>query len=321
MKETIISLKKALEEIAVELTKPKSIKFYYKNIRVERLSRAGVQYRIILGFLSLIAWICIFNMGLTINSSIYRAAIAFGYADWQDFILTIFTFTPTNVGILAAFAGLIGGISSNLSANNFLKRTWLQEFNGFSQDKSITSNDTSKSNESQTKNDTIISVEERRMIYLTERPMVSMIRGFMVYLIFVAGSYITSFNDINADGLNGNPTTDSTFLKTNELKIKSIITKTDTILLLKQAIEVQKQVVETQNQSDKKKYDSLQIRKAEYRRSLDRNPYIPFKDNIPGLSIGSYFKFAVTVSLLAFMVGYDPSRFEGLLNRFGSKDI
>ena len=38
------------------------------------------------------------------------------------------------------------------------------------------------------------------------------------------------------------------------------------------------------------------------------------KDDLPGISTASYFKFAIIVSLLAFLCGYDPNKFNTFLS-------
>ncbi|MBC8151615.1 MAG: hypothetical protein H7Z72_01755 [Bacteroidetes bacterium] len=176
-----------------------------------------------LGVVLLLGWFLLFIFGMSLDSSDFRKCIFLNDAiDPGYLLLFAVTFTPTNSAMLASLAGVLGGITSNLAASN--------EFH-----------------HSPTKRPAPNSEDFERYVYMTESPLVSMLRGFIAYLIFIAGSYLTNFT-ITTDPKNA--------------------------------------------------------------------------ADIVGLSASSYFKFAVSVSLLAYIAGYDPSRLKGLINsiNFGKKE-
>lgn len=178
----------------------------------------------IAGIALFLSWLLLFIMGMSLNSSQYTDCLTRpdSSVDWYFLIIYGLLFTPTNCAILASLAGVLGGIASKLAAYNKFRHA----------PPDLTQKD---------------SDDAYNYMYMTENPLVSMLRGFTTYLIFIAGSYLTTFT-----------------------------TSSDT-----------------------------------------NNP-----GQFLGLTASAYFKFAVTVSLLAYLVGYDPSRLKGLINSFspGVKD-
>lgn len=168
-----------------------------------------------LGILLFIGWLLLFIFGMSLKAADYRDCIfqndSIGF---KYLILYAASFTPTNAAVLASLAGILGGFASNLAASN--------QFNHLGPTLLDPKSDDFES-----------------YIYMTENPLVSMLRGFITYLIFIAGSYLTNFTT-----------------------------------------------------------------------STDPNDTASFT----GLTASSYFKFAVSVSLLAYLAGYDPSRMKGLIN-------
>ena len=165
-----------------------------------------------------LGWILLFIMGMSLNASQYGKLLMDGdnTVSWQHLITYGLVFTPTNGAILASLAGILGGIASNLAADNKFRHSHPELVEPDSDD--FTS-----------------------YLYMTENPLVSMLRGFTTYLIFIAGSYLTNFSS-SADAAN--------------------------------------------------------------------------PSQILGLTASAYFKFAVSVSLLAYLAGYDPSRMKSLVNSF-----
>ncbi|MBC3786371.1 hypothetical protein [Spirosoma utsteinense] len=184
----------------------------------EELSTANQLVKTGLGALMFTGWLLLFVCGMSLNSSAYRDLIFHeGVFNTKYLLLYAATFTPINVAILSALAGVLGGFASNLAASN--------EFH-YRRSKPIDPE----------------SEEFNSYVYMTENPLVSMLRGFITYLIFIAGSYLTNFTTSVDPANNG---------------------------------------------------------------------------NFIGLSASSYFKFAVSVSLLAYLAGYDPSRMKSLVNSVG----
>lgn len=177
-----------------------------------QLSTGEIIARTTVGALLFLSWLLLFIFGMSLKADDYRACIFWNERiDLKYLLLYASTFTPTNVAMLASLAGVLGGFASNLAANNQFRYRQLDTIDP--------------------KSDEFTSY-----LYMTESPLVSMLRGFITYLIFITGSYLTNFTD---------PTDTTGFV---------------------------------------------------------------------GLTASSYFKFAVSVSLLAYLAGYDPSRMKSLIN-------
>ncbi len=68
---------------------------------------------------------------------------------------------------------------------------------------------------------------------------------------------------------------------------------------------------------DNGKNNELKKQQYEANIKLIRNKLkVPSVAEIPGMTASSYFKFAVIVSFMAFLFGYDPSLFTGFLSKF-----
>lgn len=184
-----------------------------------------------------IIWLIIFSCGALINSRGYRdvldppelkragtdpstraSAKPIGILDVAaNIVPAALLYTPTNAAILCALAGLVGGCASNVIIAR--EQTALLAAAG------------DGSHEAGPANDLRL---RRRLAYMTESPFISMLRGFVVYLAFMAGILV---------------------------------------------------VVDD-----------------------------PFKDPTGG----TYLRYVGTVSLIAFAMGYDPTRFEELIKRVPS---
>ncbi|GAB4010384.1 hypothetical protein GCM10028808_21010 [Spirosoma migulaei] len=189
----------------------------------QELSMASRLTKTSMGIFLFIGWLLLFIFGMSLNSKDYRDCIFYNDSiDFSYLILYAATFTPTNTALLASLAGVLGGFASNLAADNQLQHLRPTMLDPKSED-------------------------FESYMYMTENPLVSMLRGFITYLIFIAGSYLTNFTT-----------------------------------------------------------------------SVDPNDSAGFA----GMNASSYFKFAVSVSLLAYLAGYDPSRMKGLVNsiNFTRKD-
>ncbi|QJW90463.1 hypothetical protein HNV11_14285 [Spirosoma taeanense] len=171
-----------------------------------------------MGVFLFLSWLVLFIMGMSLSANRYSPFLtdASGSVNWANLLTYGLLFTPTNGAILASLAGVLGGIASNLAADNKFRHIPPTSANTTSDD-------------------------FQSYLYMTENPLVSMLRGFLTYLIFIAGSYLTNF------------TTSS---------------------------------------------DSAH------------------PEQFLGLTAPAYFKFAVSISLLAYLAGYDPSRMKSLINSF-----
>ena len=180
------------------------------------MTRNEYVIKVIMGILLFILWVILFVLGMSLEAKNYHdciisddAIVDFKYLFWYAISLT-----PINVAILASVSGALGGIASNLTAYN-------------------------KSQHLHTRLVLPESKDFQSYLYMTENPFVSLLRGFITYLIFIAGSYLVNFTS----------TTDQTNLS-----------------------------------------------------------------SFGGLTVSAYFKFAVSVSLLAYLAGYDPSRIKNFLS-------
>jgi hypothetical protein len=188
---------------------------------IHEITPIGKIIKSTVGFILFLVWLLLFIFGMSVQSSTYQNIIIKDHSlNFMNLLLYAVTFTPTNTAALASLAGILGGFASNLAADNQYRQLRPTTLN-------------------------LKSAELATYLYMTENPLVSMLRGFITYLIFIAGSYLTNF----------------------------------TI-------------------------------------STDTN------GNFMGLTASSYFKFAVSVSLLAYLAGYDPSRMKGLIDSvsFARKD-
>ncbi|MCX6215768.1 hypothetical protein [Spirosoma sp.] len=182
-----------------------------------QLSKADIYYRTCLGTFLFLGWLFLFILGLSLEAKDFRACIMpADILNWKYLLLYAVSLTPINVAVLSSLAGSLGGIASNLAAENKFSLV----------DPATIQPD---------------SADYQSYLYMTENPLVSLLRGFITYMIFIAGSYLTNFTTAI------DPTNAGEFM---------------------------------------------------------------------GLTASSYTRFAVTVSLLAYLAGYDPSRIKGFLNSF-----
>jgi len=115
------------------------------------------------GIIGLLGWIAIFAAGLTVDSAPYRKALSSSFSLWS-LLQTTLVYTPLNAALLTVLAGLVGGCSSYLSTAGA---------------------DASASRKAS-------GEEAKRLFFLSEWPVASMIRGFLVYVAAIAGIYITT---------------------------------------------------------------------------------------------------------------------------------
>jgi hypothetical protein len=259
---------------------------------------------ILLGFLVLLTWILLFVVGMFIDSSYYRIAINYGFFDWKDIVITTLSFTVSNVALLAFLAALLGGICSLIVYSE-----------GFTLSKE----------ELKAKNVSNI---------LYENPFISAFRGVFLFLAVLSIQYVSSFSDMSLLGNNELETKQKESVKENKFYAEIIKTVKDTAIISSiQKIIMKEQEKEAKNNNEVlieniiKYKDTLlrleQLKDVESRmkKELIKNNIkgtlkkmkLEKKDELPGISTASYFKFAIIVSLLAFLCGYDPSKFNTFL--------
>jgi hypothetical protein len=120
-----------------------------------------------LGSCGVFLWIILFGLGMLIDSSPYRAALHANF-NFPKFIMTVLTFTPTNIAILCLVSSFTGGCASLLVITRAEKALGI--------DKQPNSGKTSSH------------------LYMSESPFSSMLRGIVVFFAFLAGVFVTSSN-------------------------------------------------------------------------------------------------------------------------------
>ena len=122
------------------------------------------------GSAGLFAWIALFTLGMLINSLPYRKSLNSGF-NWHNFIMTIITYTPSNIAILCLVSSFIGGCASLLIIAKAERALGVEE------------GETSKTNSH---------------IYMSENPLSSMMRGIVVFFAFLTGIFVTSSDALAA---------------------------------------------------------------------------------------------------------------------------
>jgi hypothetical protein len=139
-------------------------KWWSKRIRLSIL--------ILMGITGMLSWIIMFSLGILVNSKPYRDSVLNNF-DFVNFILSILTFTPTNIALLCIIAAFTGGCASRLLIGG-IPRESVPEGPDTEKDKTDSH------------------------IYMNENPFSSMLRGLVVYFAFLAGVFVatpTAFAD------------------------------------------------------------------------------------------------------------------------------
>jgi hypothetical protein len=134
--------------------------------------RFRLSVMIIMGITGMLSWIIMFSLGILVNSKPYRDSVLNDF-DFANFILSILTFTPTNIALLCIISAFAGGCASRLVIGGIPKES-APEVPDAEKDKTDTN------------------------IYMNENPFSSMLRGLVVYFAFLAGVFVatpTAFAD------------------------------------------------------------------------------------------------------------------------------
>jgi hypothetical protein len=115
---------------------------------------------------ALLTWILLFAIGATMDSEKYRNVLLDGF-DWDALLMSVVSWSPTNLCLLSVLAGLIGGCaSSSFLPDELLDR--IEDAKAPGQEK-------------------VLHRLKRRLWYMYESPAVSMLRGLLVFVIFISG--------------------------------------------------------------------------------------------------------------------------------------
>lgn len=261
------------------------------------------------GIVVSVLWLCLFVAGLLVDSSYYRAAISYNFAGMYDWFMAIIAFTFSNVILLAFMSGLLGGITSKLHYTRGFKITVVEY----------------KSTNS----------------FQVENPFISAFRGMFVFIAILFMQYVSSYSDLGA--LNKIPEQEQKNIEVKLEKIYSGLTGDgeDSATLNKLRTEIDKQLADgrisepdsttianilimkrkLREISHGEKPDSAKTRlKNEIEGKIQfyrRTVKVPSSSDFSGIGLSSfsYFKFAVIVSFLSFMSGYDPSLFKAFTDK------
>ncbi len=206
-------------------------------------------YLNLLAVLSFTVWFTLLTAGITVNSAYYLDAVEAKGGNLSDLIMVMISYTPTNVALMAVWAGLSGGLTSNLAAKNYFQHVDREKLDPSSPD-------------------------FQRYIYMTESPIVSALRGFMVYMIFIVGANLS--------------------LTSNNDSVTNIFNMSRKAQKIEQRAEQRKKEKLAEATVSAEKTDTKYDAESE----------------APPL----YYRFALTISLLAFLVGFDPSRLGSWIN-------
>ncbi len=122
------------------------------------------------------------------------------YLAWLPF--ASLAFTPTNVALLSVLAGYFGGCLGNLRVPQAAQAV---ETPGEERDNHLKTNW-----EEQKKLSAEISLARHRLTFLREEPVISAVRGLMVYLVYLATVLLATNTDLNAGLISGGTGTQAT---------------------------------------------------------------------------------------------------------------
>ncbi len=111
------------------------------------------------GIAAVIGWLIFFGLGLFISSKPFRDTLGNGL-NWYALLISLLTYTPTNIAFLCMAASFCGGCSNNL----FITKSMVKE-------------DGTKG-------------EIADELLVQQNPFNCIIRGFVVYIAFLAGMYV-----------------------------------------------------------------------------------------------------------------------------------
>jgi hypothetical protein len=131
-----------------------------------RLTQGEFSLLVFLGLTGIVGWLTMFSLGLLVNSQVYRMGVLHQF-NWNDFIMSILTYTPTNIAMLSVIAAFAGGCASRMLIAGVAKKTGSP-----AQDQETEKTDS--------------------QLYMAENPFGSMLRGLVVYFGYLAGVFIAN---------------------------------------------------------------------------------------------------------------------------------
>jgi hypothetical protein len=163
-----------MEDAKIEVTvvptgKPEPISILSKDKTANHIKRETIERKhfiiAVLGSCGVVLWILLFGLGMIIDSAPYRESLRTNF-NFPQFIMTILTFTPTNIAMLCLVSSFTGGCASLLIISKAEKVLGLDK-----QPNRLKTNS---------------------HVYMSENPFSSMLRGIVVFFAFLAGVFVTS---------------------------------------------------------------------------------------------------------------------------------
>jgi hypothetical protein len=147
---------------AENTTEERGMKLYGRG----ELSLAEFTILVLSGVTGILGWITMFSLGLLINSQVYRDSVLRNF-NWADFIMSVLTYTPTNIALLCVIAAFSGGCASRMLIAGISKKSGSEI------------------------HDPELEKTDSQM-YMAENPFGSMMRGLVVYFAYLAGVFIAN---------------------------------------------------------------------------------------------------------------------------------
>jgi len=113
-------------------------------------------YKSFVGVISVLLWMLVFLPGLTISSAPFRQQLISGHLTWTNVLMTLITYTVTNVAILCCLSGIIGAASKVIIGGTRKE---------------------AKSGESDSMSGLLLA---------------GVLRSFLIYLLFISGVYLAT---------------------------------------------------------------------------------------------------------------------------------
>lgn len=115
------------------------------------------------GIIAVLGWLTLFGVGLLVASKSYRDRLLEAF-EWKAFLVSLLTYTPTNIAALCLLAAFCGGCASRLVLSSAASLHAGRESSKPGLDDAE--------------------------VFMAESPVSSMLRGFVVYVAFLAGVYV-----------------------------------------------------------------------------------------------------------------------------------
>jgi hypothetical protein len=118
--------------------------------------------------IALFLWIALFSSGLLVDSKHFRDNVnANGQLSFGNLTLAALVYTPTNIAFLSVLCSFIGGCSSRVFDCGELHKQKEKALNQGKVD--------------------LAQILDKKIKYLQESPLLSMLRGFITYIAIIAG--------------------------------------------------------------------------------------------------------------------------------------